>query len=164
MAKSKVFSSVVLSKPDLKPAKPDKPPKKSRDRKNGGKAFAKPLSVAEVTVALIKYQGRITYAANELGINYITLRKFIDDNPEIEDVLTGMREHRIDRAEENLDRMLNQPKDYGHMVATLFTLKTIGKNRGYVEKVEHDVKNRGPMTVEIVRFSDPPPEEPPETT
>jgi len=112
------------------------------------------IPTANVVVALVKFKGRITQAADYLKINYRTLVRIIEKRPEIMDAIEEARERKLDEAEEALDEMVSKG-DQSRLGAVCFTLKCLGKDRGYVEKMEHTLsgKDGGPLVVEIKNYA-----------
>lgn len=93
--------------------------------------------------ALLLY-GSIVYKACEFtGISRYTHYKWLQDDKEYASKVDDIKEKRIDMYEEALDNL----RDEGNPHAITFALKTIGKNRGYVEKQE--IEHSGSFNVEI---------------
>lgn len=74
-------------------------------------------------------------AARSLGCNPATIYKRMQRNPEIEQAIKDKREEFIDSAE----TALKQAVGGGEAWAVCFTLKTIGRQRGYYERQEVDL-------------------------
>lgn len=71
--------------------------------------------------------GNMTRAAKLVGVSYTTLKRRMHSSPTFAEKVREIREIKIDFAEDVL---------WGHieehnLLATMFYLKTIGKNRGY---------------------------------
>lgn len=87
--------------------------------------------------AIVKCSGRVTHISRSLGINYRTLRKIIERDPELVEVLDNFRydfEHTIlDLAEDCLiNSMSNQPTDPTNALkSAFFVLNSKGKIRGW---------------------------------
>ena len=75
-------------------------------------------------------------AARALGFSPSAISLRIAASPYLQSVMDDIRIPIVDKAEANLWGALQK----GDTVATLFTLKTLGKSRGYVERTEHSVK------------------------
>ena len=98
----------------------------------------------EIIDALRKTNGNLTLAGQLLGCTREAIRIRVNRFPEIKQVLDESRESVIDVAEGALQRaVLN-----GEGWAIAFTLKTIGKRRGYVEKTEQEIT--GLMGVQFI--------------
>jgi len=60
----------------------------------------------------------------------------------LKDFMLGLRkEYIVDKAEENLEVMLNSKKDVIKADLTKFTLSTLGKERGYTTRTEVDQRS-----------------------
>ncbi len=93
----------------------------------------------EITTALIKNYGNLTASARTLGILRTVLQRRIQHSPELKEVLNEARDALIDIAEEGL--VGNVIK--GNLPAIMYTLKTIGKERGWGES--QDINFTGKM-------------------
>jgi hypothetical protein len=85
---------------------------------------------AEIKKALIASGGLMSHAARMLGCSHATISLRVKDDPDLQQVIEAARELHIDDAENSL-RQLVLDKDLG---ATIYSLKTIGKRRGYIEQ------------------------------
>ena len=85
-----------------------------------------------IVKALHATRGRIYLAADQLGCDPQTIYNRMEKEPELAEVIRAERERRIDIAETALDRAVIE----GEAWAVCFTLKCIGKRRGYVERQE----------------------------
>ena len=98
----------------------------------------------DIIDALRKTNGNLTLTGQLLGCTREAVRLRVNRFPEIKQVLDESRESVIDVAEGALQRaVLN-----GEGWAIAFTLKTIGKRRGYVEKTEQEIT--GLMGVQFI--------------
>jgi len=90
-----------------------------------------------------KKAGVVSAVAQACGVSRqaINYRKLND--PEIAQAFEDARESVLDMAETELFRRING----GDITAIIFTLKTIGKQRGYIEKTEF--KHSGSMNQDI---------------
>lgn len=95
------------------------------------------VSNADVELALRKTDGNISEAANFLGVSHRTVRNRIQENENLQSVLSEVREAFLDLTESELRKGVKA----GNASLIMFVLKTLGRNRGYVEKVnvEHDL-------------------------
>lgn len=91
------------------------------------------ISKKRVKEALDNNYGIITDAANSLGIHRNTLHNWINADPELLPHVAGGREELLDLAESQLVKNIKN----GDVASILFTLKTIGRGRGYVERHEY---------------------------
>ena len=104
--------------------------------------------VSEIEEALHKTNGAITLAADILGASFNTVKKYIDESPTLRDILDHYRERRVDKAELKLEAAIMN----GEPWAVSLTLKTLGKHRGYVERIEQDLNPSGKDIV--IRYAD----------
>ena len=101
-------------------------------------------SAEQVIEAIIEAHGILTVAAQKLGVNRMTVYNYCQRYPTIQKALDDEREKWIDLAEGQLIRAVNK----GSIPAIMFFLKTVGRNRGYVERQEIE---HGEITLRIVR-------------
>ncbi len=86
----------------------------------------------QIIAALKQTKGKTYLASKALGCDFKTIQNYAKRFPEIQEVIEEERGHSLDIAESALERaVLN-----GEGWAVCFTLKTIGKKRGYVERQE----------------------------
>lgn len=90
------------------------------------------FSDEEILDALTACQGLISRAARRLGCAPRTIYYRRARNPEIDRAILEARAQLIDDAEEGLKHHLAQKAPW----AIALVLKTLGKNRGYVERIE----------------------------
>ena len=93
--------------------------------------------MARITVPLFKDALKGTYGvqsliAKKLGVDRATVSKYLSRNPKMMELCKTEREKIIDISENRLFKAAND----GHKWAIDRILKTLGKNRGYVEKQE----------------------------
>ena len=119
---------------------------------NGRKRFT-PQQVAE---ALHASYGNVLMAAQSLGIARNNLYPYLAEYPECQQACDEGREARLDGAEHLLTEASHGRTDptRSQLTAAIFTLKTIGKKRGYIERQELTGADGGPVDVRVVRFSD----------
>jgi hypothetical protein len=82
--------------------------------------------------ALESALGVVTTACKKVGIDRTTHYRWLREDPDYKISVDSISDISIDFAESQL---FKQIKD-GNTTATIFYLKTKGKNRGYVEKVD----------------------------
>lgn len=94
------------------------------------------LTVDQIENALKRKAGNISEAAKSLGVSRSTFYRRIEESPRLQEQLTDAREAFVDIAESALKReVLN-----GNITAIIFALKTQGKQRGYTERLEIDIR------------------------
>lgn len=86
----------------------------------------------DVKAALELAKGNVSLAARKMSTTRSTLYNYLNRYPELKTVLTDARESMIDTAE----TALHAAAIKGEGWAVCFMLKTIGRNRGYIEKHE----------------------------
>ena len=94
------------------------------------KIDARSIPVELLSDKLIETNGNIARTADFFNIRYTGLARLCDRKPTLRNTLVGERERLVDLAEEKLREKVNG----GNLRAVMFTLKTVGKNRGYYER------------------------------
>lgn len=93
-------------------------------------------SKQEVAVALRCANGMQTIAARYLRCSYKTIQNYLARWPDLRDVIFEAKEKTLDISEDKLFQSVRG----GNVNAIVFHLKTQGKERGYVERTEEDVR------------------------
>lgn len=103
--------------------------------------------------ALQETKGMVYLAAQKLGCDPTTISKRAQKSAAIRAAIEGARGEMIDVAEVALMTALQAKQPW----AIAFTLKTIGKGRGYVERVQQEVSGTegGPLTIRVVYADHP---------
>jgi hypothetical protein len=81
--------------------------------------------------------------ALSLDVTLYSLIKVTERNKQIREMMSFKRTTLVNKAERNLERDLN----LGDQKATFFTLKTLGKEKGYYEKEDPTQLKHDPATV-----------------
>ena len=110
------------------------------------KDMAEKYTTAQMIEALREKHGNLSAAARFLGCSRETVRRYISTYSTVQSVADEERETLIDFAE---NQLFQQVKD-GNITAIIFTLKTIGKHRGYVERQEVTGAEGKPLTIKWV--------------
>lgn len=97
-------------------------------------------SFQAVKAAIIEASGSISGAAKALGLHRSSLWLRIQKDERLERVLHQAREELVDLAESKLKEAIED----GAPWAISLALKTLGKGRGYVERVETEDKSPAP--------------------
>ena len=93
-----------------------------------------PLDKNEIERLLRHYHGNLSRVGDKLGTTRYTIRRVIDGDQHLQQVLKECRERFIDELEETSWHKALQ----GDTVMSLFLLKTIGKDRGYEQDSNKD--------------------------
>lgn len=96
-------------------------------------------TVAQIDEALKAKAGNVTAAASALGASRSTIYNQINASPTLKQALVDYRESLVDIAESALRKGVLE----GNMTAIIFTLKTVGKDRGYVERSQYEHSKPG---------------------
>ena len=87
--------------------------------------------------ALEKSLGIVTPACKKVGISRQTHYRWLDEDEEYKKAVVELNGVALDFAETKLHQQI----DSGNSTATIFYLKTKGKERGYVERNELDLSS-----------------------
>jgi hypothetical protein len=105
-------------------------------------------TVQQVTLAIRRNKGLLTYAAEQLGCAEETIYNYMRRYPSVTAAVKRERERTKDIAELKLFEAIQA----GEPWAIQFYLKTQGKTRGYVERQEltgADGEDLGPRTIQL---------------
>lgn len=105
------------------------------------------LTSDQIANALRKKAGNISAAAAALKVTRQTLHNHIKQDESLQKIVTDAREAMVDVAE---SEALKQIK-LGNTAIIIFTLKTLGRNRGYVERQEITGKDGSPLEMIITK-------------
>jgi hypothetical protein len=105
---------------------------------------------AEIITALTKAKGLINLAAKALKIDPQTIRNRMKKSPKVARAAADARDLVIDVAEEKLFQAIRDREPW----AIAFVLKTLGKNRGYVERVEQSGMNFNMSPQDLAKMTD----------
>ena len=106
-------------------------------------------SKESIIKAIERTGGIINNAAAALGCSRQTIYNARDRWPEVAEAIQDERETLKDVVEEKLVEQVMQ----GNMTAIIFFLKCQAKERGYVERTQHEVSGRDGGPVETVDYS-----------
>ena len=90
----------------------------------------------EIAELAIKHRGTVSKIAVELSMTPANIYYHINRSPQLRQVFQDVRDKVVDTAEENVFHKVES----GDYAASVFVLKTIGKDRGYTERRETDVQ------------------------
>lgn len=108
------------------------------------------FTVEQVKEALKSTRGTVTHAADKLGCEPNTVSAYVKKHASLRAVIRSFRTRRVDTAELQLDKAIAE----GARWAVMFTLSTQGKKRGYTQKTEQEVTNKGVVPVIQVVYED----------
>jgi len=99
----------------------------------------------QIIEAIHASHGNLASAARRLKCGRSTVYRYLDNHPTIKAAYEEERETLIDFTEDQLFKQVQA----GNITAIIFTLKTIGKHRGYIER--SDINLIDPkLTIEYV--------------
>lgn len=101
------------------------------------------LTTEQIAAALKKKRGNISEAATALKVTRQTLHLHIKNDESLKDLVISAREELVDMAESEAAKQIG----LGNTAIIIFTLKTLGKDRGYVERQEVTGANGGPIVI-----------------
>jgi hypothetical protein len=102
------------------------------------------LKFSTTEVALREAMGNVSAAARRLGVSRGGLEQYVKKNPKLIGIIDDARQAMCDNAESSLNRAVIS----GEAWAVCFTLKTQGKSRGYVERVQTEISGRDGEPIE----------------
>lgn len=106
------------------------------------------FSAAQVAQALLDSRGRRHQAGRILGCSSRTIFNYIQRYPELAELSDDLKGQRVDEAELALDAAVAA----GAPWAIILTLRTLGRDRGYTERLDHNHQFSGPLEVQIVQY------------
>lgn len=101
----------------------------------------------QVIAAAKAARGIVSKAARMLDCTRATVYRYVREYREVEQAFEDAREALIDEAEDQLRKKVES----GDSASVFFTLKTIGKNRGYTERQEISGPDNEPVIFNISR-------------
>ena len=110
--------------------------------------MAEKYTANQMIEALREKHGNLSAAARFLNCSRNTISRYIEKYPTVKAVADEERETLIDFAENQLFKQVQE----GNITAIIFTLKTIGKSRGYVERQEVTGADGKPVETKITEI------------
>lgn len=106
-----------------------------------------PEAMLALVDALRTARGNITNATRARGLSRETFYAWSRQNAAFRSACEEIREERLDRAESALDDLVEERNP----AAVFFTLRTLGRSRGYIERQEltHEVAELKPVDVDL---------------
>ena len=99
------------------------------------KELVRVVSEDDLAQALINSGGLQAVAGKMVNISQSAVSQRIKNSPHLQEVVTQVKNELLDIAESELRKHIYR----GNLVACIFYLKTVGKERGYNEKSELDI-------------------------
>lgn len=96
----------------------------------------KDIPIDELVPLLEKDKGNVAAVARRFGVSRGTILNRINESPTLQKVLDDARQSMLDNAESVLYKKVLE----GSTAELIFFLKTQGKERGYIERNELDVR------------------------
>lgn len=93
-------------------------------------------SDVQVRQAIEGSMGVIATVATRLGVHRDTVKNYLRQSPELNDLFDAERSSLISDASGALAADVRNPESDGHQRAYMFVLKTLGKDEGFVERSE----------------------------
>lgn len=107
------------------------------------------IDKAESILALEAAHGNISSAAYALGVRRAYLKKKIDADPDLQDVVVELEQVVVDKAQENVySKVFAGDGDMSWRI-----LQTLGKDRGFSTRVESTGKNGAPVSIGDVNIN-----------
>lgn len=118
-----------------------KNPNEKRDPRGGRFRFNPEV----IAAAIRRNHGLIHLAAEELGCCPVTIHNYRKTYPQIiNPAVENAKQLRLDKSESKL----YEATDMGHAWAICFHLKTQGKDRGFIERVQNEMSGRDGKAIE----------------
>ncbi len=99
----------------------------------------KRYTIDQVAGALREGNGILSVAAKILGCHRNTIYNYLEDDPELKDLLEECRETLVDEAEKILLKKVKE----GDIRCVMFVLRTLGRHRGYNSRSEYAAEEPG---------------------
>lgn len=103
------------------------------------------LTTEMIETMLKATAGNVSLAAEKLGVSRMTLYRKINASERLQITLDAEREKLVDMAETALRALILEK----NVAAIIFTLKTQGKKRGYIERQE--IEQSGEVITRVYR-------------
>lgn len=122
-------------------AKPKKVIAKRKPQSEKLKRKPEEYSLEFLADELRRVNGKVYIAAKAIGMTSKVLYDYINRHPELKEIVDDARSIIVDKAELALESAIGSKQGW----AVCFTLKTLGKERGYVERNEITGKDGTPL-------------------
>lgn len=114
----------------------------TKNKRNEGKTA---VTADEVIAALQESRGYISKAGSILGVTPQTVYNYRKRWRSVEEAWQTIREERHDFVENALHKQIAE----GNITAIIFYLKTQARQRGYIERTDHDGKIDSEITIKF---------------
>lgn len=146
------FSVIIMPTKSKQPGKAVKDNAKRTPKKETWRKF----SEKQVADALKANMGLVMRAARQLGCERNTIYRYIEEYPSCKEAKENGHEMLLDDAEIGLHKSIREQEGW----AICFTLKTLGKERGFVEKQITEVSGPNgeplaPTAIQIIPYVKP---------
>jgi len=94
--------------------------------------------------AMIQSLGNVSEVCNKLNISRTTFYNYYNNDLEFKEQIDDIKNIALDFVESKLIGKIKE----GDIVAILFYLKTQGKKRGYIERVENEITIQQPVVID----------------
>lgn len=108
-------------------------------------------TAAQVIEAIQGTGGIITKICKKMGCTWSTAKKYIETYPTVNRAWQDERERILDNAEDGLAKAVDGDEAW----AIKYTLSTIGKGRGFTERMEVSGEDGGPVVLKFTGNVDP---------
>ena len=102
--------------------------------------------------SLERHEGNVDAVSQELSIAYSALHLHVEHTPELRALCIVHRESILDEAEKQLRTAVKA----GNQTQVRFALRTLGRDRGYVERSEKDIRTQeipSPKSTDLGKLS-----------
>lgn len=112
-----------------------------------------PIDREKLKALLIKHNGNLTRTAMALGCARHSIKRIVATDPEVKEVLEDARERTVDQVEDAFTKRAIA----GDTTASIFFLKTRGRDRGYDQDFRADLEavTRAAMSFALNRSRNP---------
>ena len=93
--------------------------------------------------ALEQSLGVVTTACKQVGVGRTTFYEYLKTDEDFKNKVKEIENTSLDFAESQLFKQIQQ----GNTTATIFYLKTKGKKRGYVERIENEITSDAEFSI-----------------
>jgi len=100
--------------------------------------------------ALEKSMGIVTNACKMVDLDRTTFYRYYNEDQQFADDVDNVQDYVLDFAESKLLENIKDKKE----TSIIFYLKTKGRKRGYIEKTEVDLKQKGNVNITFGEFNE----------